>query len=231
MKNIALVLLSVVSLSISAFGFEFSSDMPAAIKTQMLADLEFMNQIQGSNVSGLHKQIFGNVSGADYKKFFETRVTMIGLNSCGGGNAVACVIPFMGSSKMWLTQNFIKFSQPQISRMMVVYHESRHTERGNGNWSHATCPTPFKNANGEDMHSIWTGALLAGEPACDITPFGSYGSSLILLKNVSKFCSNCTEKVKMDAGIYADDQFGRIIDKGARDQINKDLYQTKKKRR
>ncbi|HLD99810.1 MAG TPA: hypothetical protein VJB59_06100, partial [Bdellovibrionota bacterium] len=138
--------------------------------------------------------------------------------------AVACVIPMYSSSKMWLTENFVKFSHPQVSRMMVVFHEARHTEVKNRNFPHATCPVPFKDADGQDMKSIWTGATLAGEPACDKTPFGSYGSSLIMLKNIQKFCLNCTDKVKMDAGLYADDQFKRIIDQNAIQAIKKDLY-------
>jgi hypothetical protein len=206
-------------------GFTFDADVPADIQTQMRADLAFMKGILGDKATALHKQIFGRVNGADYIKFFETRVTAIGMNSCGSGNAVACVIPFRDPSKMWLTQNFIRFSHPQVSRMMVVFHESRHTETQNGNWAHATCPTPFLDANGKDMKSIWTGAMLAGEPACDETPLGSYGSSTIMLKNISKFCANCTDKVKMDAGLYADDQMGRIIDADARRRMKDDFQQ------
>ena len=165
------------------------------------------------------------MDGAAYAKFFETRVSAIGMNACGNGNAVACVIPFLNPSKMWLTKNFIRFSHPQVSRMMVVYHEARHTEVRHGFWGHATCPTPFRDAQGNDMRSIWTGATLAGEPACDKTPLGSYGSSTIMLKNISKFCSNCTDKVKMDAGLYADDQMGRIIDAGAIREMTDDFKQ------
>ena len=125
---------------------------------------------------------------------------------------------------MWLTNNYIKFSHPQIARLMIVFHESRHTESQNENWQHARCPQPFLDASGQDMKSIWTGASLAGEPACDTTPYGSYGSSLIMLKNVSKYCVNCSEKVKMDAGIYADNQFTRITDSEARSKIQQDLF-------
>jgi hypothetical protein len=64
------------------------------------------------------------------------------------------------------------------------------------------------------MVSIWTGAKLEGQPACDSTQYGSYGSSTILLKNVALFCSNCNSKVKMDADLYATDQLGRIDDPG-----------------
>ena len=204
-------------------GFTFDKDVPADIQKQMVADLAFIKGITGETATPLHMKIFGKVDGADYTKFFETRVSAIGMNSCGGGNAVACVIPFRDPSKMWLTQNFIRFSHPQVSRMMVVFHESRHTETQNGNWSHATCPTPFLDENGKDMKSIWTGAMLAGEPACDETPLGSYGSSTIMLKNISKSCTNCTDKVKMDAGLYADDQMGRIIDADAKRQMLEDF--------
>ncbi|MBI2787591.1 MAG: hypothetical protein HYX59_02810 [Elusimicrobia bacterium] len=206
-----------------ATAFTFDKDVPADIQKQMLADLAFIKGLAGENATALHRKIFGAVSGADYAKFFETRVSAIGMNSCGGGNAVACVIPFQDPSKMWLTQNFIRFSHPQVSRMMVVYHEARHTETKNRNWPHATCPTPFRDENGKDMKSIWTGATLAGEPACDETPFGSYSSSTIMLKNISKYCTNCTDKVKLDAGLYADDQLGRIIDAGAKKEMRDDF--------
>ncbi len=206
-------------------GFTFDKDVPADIQKQMLADLAFIKGLAGEKATALHRKIFGAVSGADYARFFETRVSAIGMNSCGGGNAVACVIPFRDPSKMWLTQNFIRFSHPQVSRMMVVYHEARHTETKNWNWGHATCPTPFRDENGKDMKSIWTGATLAGEPACDETPLGSYGSSTIMLKNISKYCTNCTDKVKMDAGLYADDQLGRIIDADARKEMKDDFVQ------
>ena len=130
------------------------------------------------------------------QKFFKDRVTSVGLNDCGNGGAVACVIPMVDSSKIWLTQNYIKFSHPQIARLMVVFHESRHTEDANGNWPHATCPTPFLDKSGQDMKSIWTELPLAGEPACDITPFGSYGSSMIMLKNVQNSARTAATRSK-----------------------------------
>jgi len=219
-----LLIFAVLLFPVFASAYTFEDKVPADIKAQMVNDLGFMDTIQGEKTSALHQQIFGQVQGPNYTKFFESRVTHIGMDSCGGGKAVACVIPFYGSSKMWLTENFIKFSHPQISRMMVVFHEARHTEVKNNNFPHATCPVPFKDADGTDMKSIWTGATLAGEPACDRTPFGSYGSSMIMLKNIQKFCTNCTDKVKMDAGIYADDQFKRVIDQNAIQAIRKDLY-------
>jgi len=222
-------LLTVLALLVSAssFAYEFGSNVPEKVKAQIIQDLDFMKGLEGSDTSGIHKEIFGELKGGTYSNWFEKRVTHIGLNSCGGGGAskpVACVIPFLGSSKIWLTKYYTEIDHPTIAKMMVVFHEARHTEVENGNWSHARCPTPFKDKDGSDMKSIWTGATLAGEAACDVTPLGSYGSSMILLKNVNKFCSNCTEKVQMDAGIYADDQFKRVIDADAIAAIKADLY-------
>ena len=204
--------------------YTFDDDVPDEIQNQMRQDLAFINGIQGGAGTPLHRRIFGAVDGPVYTKFFENRVTAIGLSDCGSAIAVACVIPFMDPSKMWLTKNFIQFSHPQVARMMVVFHEARHTETQSGNWPHATCPRPFKDADGKDVVSIWTGAALAGQPACDETPFGSYGSSTIMLKNIQKFCANCTDKVKMDAGLYADNQLGRLIDADALKQMKDDLY-------
>jgi hypothetical protein len=206
----SLIYIGCMVFALQAHALNFDSDVPQGIKDQMVADLAFVNTLTGTSQTPFHKQIYGDVSGATYQKFFESHITAVGLDSCGGGMAVACVQPFFNPNKMWLTQNFIKFSHPQIARLMVVYHEARHAESNHGNWGHDTCPRPFLDENGKDMASIWTGSKLEGQPACDSTQLGSYGSSTIMLKNISKFCSNCNDKVKMDADIYAMDQLGRI---------------------
>ena len=207
-----------------AQGPTFDSDIAPEVKAQMVDDLNFIQSIQSqTQATPMHQQVFGQVNGDTYFKWFASRVLEVGKSDCGSANAVACVIPFESNTKIWITDNYIKFSHPQIARLSVVYHEARHTEAQHGNWSHARCPTPFKDDQGRDMHSIWTGAALAGEPACDITPFGSYGSATIFLKNISKFCSNCGDKVKMDAGIYADDQINRVTDAKSKADMKKDF--------
>ncbi len=216
-------LLSVTS---SGFGYTFDSNVPKEIQQQITQDLDAIKTIGGEKSSPLHQKIFGKVDGPAYVQFFESRVKGVGMNSCGGGNAVACVIPFFDSTKIWLTKNYTQFSHPTIAKMMVVFHEARHTERQNGNWGHATCPTPFLDADGSEMKSIWTGASLAGQPACDVTPLGSYGSSTIMLKNIEKFCTNCTEKMRMDAGIYSADQLKRVTDAKAKAEMIQDFAST-----
>lgn len=224
--GLAALTLSVSLLNSNAHAYTFDRDVPQRIRQQITNDMQFMAHLEGGEASALHREIFAEtIDGQAYKRFFETRVTAVGMNNCGSANAVACVIPFRDPSKIWLTQNYVRFDHPQIAKMMVVFHEARHTESDNGNWGHATCPTPFVDSSGQEIRSIWTGASLAGEPACDETAYGSYASSMILLKNVSKFCTNCTEKVRQDAGIYADDQFKRVIADDAVAAIRNDLYQ------
>lgn len=201
----------------------FDNDVPKDIQAQLLGDLSFIKTVKGTGASPLHQKIFGAVDGSVYEAFFKSRVSGVGMSGCGDGNAVACVQPFWDASKMWLTQNYIKFSHPQISRLMVVFHEARHTESGKGNWSHARCPTPFNREDGREMRSIWTGAALAGEAACDKTPLGSYGSSAIMLKNIANHCESCNGKVRQDASLYAEDQLGRVTDATAHKQMVEDF--------
>jgi hypothetical protein len=222
MRTSLLTVLILCAAPVSSWALDFDSDVPSDVQTQVVQDLAFMKDMRGAKVTPLHQQIYGAMEGG-YYNWFDSRVKSVGINDCGNPNAVACVIPFQDSTKIWFTQNYIKFDHPQIAKMMVVYHEARHTEDANGNWMHASCPDPFRGPDGSDMKSIWTGAMLAGQPACDVTPLGSYGSSTILLKNIQKFCANCTDKVKSDAGIFSDDQLGRIIDADAKSQMQKDF--------
>jgi hypothetical protein len=217
---IVTILCSTASLASAAL--KFDSDIAPALKTQMLADLAFMDAIQGNAGTPLHQKIFGAVDGKVYQQWFTSRVFSVGAQDCGNPSAVACVDP-MYANKMWVTPNYTQFDHPQIARLSVIYHESRHTEAQNNNWPHATCPTPFLDTSGQDMRSIWTGALLQGEPACDITPFGSYGSQTILLENIAMNCSNCTSKVQADAKLFGDDQLNRITDPGSKTQMQSDF--------
>jgi hypothetical protein len=221
------ILLSLTTLLVGSFAhaatpLKFDSDIDPALKTQMLADLSFMDSIQGNAGTPLHQKIFGAVNGKVYQQWFASRVFSVGKQDCGNPSAVACVDP-QYANKMWVTPNYTNFDHPQIARLSVIYHESRHTEAAHNNWPHATCPTPFLDAQGQDMRSIWTGALLQNEPACDITPFGSYGSQTILLENIAGNCSNCTSKVQADAKLFGDDQLNRITDPASKSAMQADF--------
>lgn len=226
MKGFLVAAMSAVLVVLQASALQFDKNVDPGVRQQFLEDLESLAVVAGPNRTPLHQQIFGMVDGAGYQKFFLDRVKKVGMDGCGSPNAVACVQPFWGSDTIWLTQNFVKFKHPQIARLMILFHEARHTERSNRFWMHARCPSPFLDDQGKEKHSIWTGAPLAGEDACDSTPFGAYGSSTILLKNVALHCESCNEKMRMDADLYATDQIERMSSKPAKEQMLNDYKQT-----
>jgi hypothetical protein len=218
----ATLALSLQGLALTS-GLSYDSNVPSDIQKQMEDDISFISQVQGTQATPFHNEIYGVVNGNNYQKFFVSHVSKVGMNDCGSSAAVACVIPMSNPHKIWLTNNFVKFSHPQVARVMVVFHEARHSESENGNWGHDTCPSPFVDEKGNAMKSIWTGEPLAGQPACDSTQYGSYGSSTIMLKNISKYCDNCSDKVKMDADVYAMDQLGRIDDPDVKQKMLNDF--------
>lgn len=222
LKSVLVTLFLVNAMAATSWALDFDSDVSADLKAQVQGDLAFIYGVSGSGQSPLHQEIFGTVAGSTYKSFFESRVLEVGLKDCGGNGAVACVIGYLAANKMWISPLYTRFSHPQIARIMVIFHEARHTENANWHWTHASCPKPFLDEQGHEIVAIWSGAKLAGEKACDTTYLGSYGSSLIMLRNIARRCTNCTDKVKMDADLYSTDQINRIIDSTAKNAIRHD---------
>jgi len=204
-----------------ASAIQFDSDVPAAVREQVQDDLGMVAGLRGGAGSRLHREIFGDVSGATYAKWFNRRVNQAGRSLCWEDNAVACVLTAW-ENKIWFSPNYTSFSHPQIARLMVIFHEARHTEAAEGFWPHRKCPTPFLDEQGNEVRSIWTGSSLAGEMACDDEAKGAYGIAVIFLKNIAKNCTSCTEKVKMDAELYGTDQLNRITNSVYRRELSED---------
>ena len=211
-------------LSEDALALTFSNKVPPAVQSQMLGDLQLVQQIQGTGATPIFAKMFsGPLGGVSLTQFFTTRIFGVDLNNCGGGAAAACVIPKINDHVMFLTPNFVNLPIPQIYRISIVFHESRHTETAQNNWGHVICPTPFKDAQGKDIRGIISGTLMQGLPACDNTPFGAYALQAELLKNVQYFCSNCNDKIKMDAKLFGDDTVNRISDARALQVLRTDV--------
>jgi hypothetical protein len=188
----------------SAQNLQFDRDVSPELKAQVLADLQWIAGVEGSRTSPLHQEIFGPVHGGAYAQWFNSRVFFFGVDGCGGGNAVACV-KSKYDNKVFVTLQYTQGKAPQVGRLMTLYHEARHTEKENNMWSHSRCPASFP------YRSIWTGARLRGKTACDSTAYGSYASASVLLNNLARFCTNCTDKVRADAKLYSDDQVKRVV--------------------
>lgn len=225
MRGFVYLIVLLFSLPIFANQFVFDKNVTSEVKTQMLNDLNFIYQVELSRVSPLHTKIFGKfVKDKTYRSFFTSRVKKVGYDSTQ--TSAMAYVQIFNPNKMYFALNFVKFKVPQVSRVLTMYHESRHTEYSKGNWTHATCPMPFIGEDGKEVVGETTGIKLAGLDACDTTELGAYALGGILLNNLSKFCSNCTEKVKMDANFYAEAARKRIIDAGAQKRLKVD-YQAR----
>jgi hypothetical protein len=217
------VLAAIAVLSSSAQALTFDSDVPAAIQAQMKDDLKVVYQITGSGKTPFHLEIFGKVEGAAYKNFFETRVLSVGMDDCGGGGAVACVQPGWDPTKMWLSPNFVQFDMGQMERLNIIFHEARHTEEDAYFWGHDDCPVPFLDETGHDIRGSKSGIKLEGLPACDSTLYGSYGSSTIMAKNIAKYCTNCTDKIKQDAELLVEEMMLRMYKPTTKNKMRADF--------
>ncbi len=208
---------------ISVLALSYDSDVPKTIQSQMASDLKFISTVVGNGQTPLHAEIYTAVSGKAYQNFFETRISSVGLDDCGGGGAVACVQPSFDPHKMWLSPNFTNHDTPQMDRIDIIFHEARHSESEHGFWNHDDCPVPFLDDKGQDIRGSQSGIKLEGLPACDSTPYGSYGSSTIMMKNIVKYCANCSEKVKMDAQMLVDEMMLRMYVPAVKKQMNDDF--------
>lgn len=225
MKRLIFSVLFVGALSAHA-DVKFDKSISEATKAQITQDLVFVKSMEGKGGSALYGQIFTKktLNGPDLMDFFAQRITSFSMNDCGGGNAVAaCVIPWSDSHIMWITPNYVKNNIPQIFRVSIIFHESRHTENERGNWMHATCPTPYLDDNGKDIVGIISGSKMEGLSACDNQALGAYGLQAILLKNIEKNCSSCNQKTQMDAKLFGDDTIYRLSNLTARKQLKNDL--------
>lgn len=208
----------------------FSSSMDPKLKAQVKGDLDLAASIKFSKTSALHQQIFGKQNA--YISWFSKKIKKISLGKCmGHETAVACVLPIFEPEKMQVTQRYLDMNAPQVARMSVMFHEAKHTEynpRVNESdpdlrfWMHAKCPAPFLDEQNQERTSIWTGLPLSGVDGCDIVANGSYGTVVVMLRNISRYSTNTNEKLKADAEIYAADQQIRIIDAAAIEQLNND---------
>lgn len=206
-----------------------SASTDPKLKEQILSDLTLAANVTFSKTSAMHQKIFG--AKPSYLAWFTTRIKRISAGSCMGvETAVACVILFE-PDKMRVTKNYVEMSAPQVARMSVLFHEAKHTEynapekEGDPDlrfWMHVKCPTPFLDEKNQERMSIWTGAPLAGVDGCDSVPDGSYGTVVILLKNIAKNSTNTSEKIRADAEIYANDQHIRVTDATAHEQLAQD---------
>lgn len=209
-----------------ALGYHFEKSVPQRVARAIVSDLEFVEGIQSATAAtSMHQRVFGNVSGADYLEWFNARVDGIGYAlAVGEDRGATAYNDSDGGTRnhIVVTNWFAKPDLPQIARVAILFHEARHSEKSYDYWPHRKCPKPYIGEDGREVKSTMTGLPLAGEYACDSTPYGAYGVSVIMLKNIARACRTCNEKVLNDAAFYAIDQLKRMTRKTDRQRIIKD---------
>lgn len=163
--------------------------------------------------------------------WFGQRIRAFGYDNSGTtGQAVAYNPTASGdpaqANYMMVTDYFVKGNQPQLARILVLFHEARHSEADHDYWEHVDCPVPYNDDAGQPIKSIFTGLPLAGQPGCDVTPIGAYGASSVMINNIGRFCTNCSEKIKSDADLYSRDQVNRLMNQADRQTLRNDYSAT-----
>lgn len=197
----------------------FDPNVPANISAQIGSDLAFVWTIQGTGATKLHEKVFTRVDGLTYIDWFGSRVNTIGFDPDDRDIAYVTEGP-----KLWLGTRYVTWHRPLIARVVVLFHEAWHTESANEGWPHVDCPNPYNDKNGNSVSGISVKKLAGFKGACDDKALGAYGVAAIMLKNIQRFCANCTGKVRMDAGLYGDDNVKRVIGSQAVREIRADLY-------
>ncbi len=202
----------------AGFGLSFDEDVPEATRRQMTNDLAFVEAISGSGASPLHQRIFGAVDGPSYLRFFSSRVRSVGMSAPAPAEMLAAVDPEKAPGQMLLNRSYVDSEMPEIQRVAIMFHEARHLENSRDHWAHAVCPGVLTDLDGHKWETN-----LAGKRGCDTTPIGGYGLSLVMLRNIERYCGNCSGKVILDAGLFADKISTRIADEAARQALRDDF--------
>jgi hypothetical protein len=205
---------------------KFEADVPSATNLIFTQDFAFLQNIQGDgNASSLHRSFFGAVQGDAYQRYFDARISTIGVNECGGGGgAILCMIPSFSNNTLFLNPTYFPGMDPRIARLGTYLSIAKHAESDHNNWPYEICPTPFNDPQGNIIKSIWRkGVSLANTPNCEMTETGPVGVMAVFLKNISKHCANCSTEDRNYANWLADQMSYRVIDHDAYGRLLRDF--------
>ena len=222
MQKLLVVLLLLVGSTAAAELIYFDARVPENSRRLFQTDLDLMRGIEGTTASPRHRALIGEVRGADYLAFLKQRIQFVGYQVAREGRTAAFVqAPYY--TTMFLTSNFSNADTPQMFRVQVYWHESRHGEWAVGGWQHVICPRGATDLHGEEIRGPVSGRSLIGFPGCDNVSDGAYGLSATMMGNLAKNCTNCSEKVKTDSKWLSEDSTGRLLGEPLRKIVVDDL--------
>lgn len=199
----------------------FEGSFPPRLRREILSDFGFLDSIQGNRATPLHQKIFGEgpLDGRRYTQFLRKYIRTFTFSSAESPYQVTTD----GDRNVFVFSSYLHFARhvSQFSRAVNFLHEAYHNS---GKFHHTKCPTPFRDERGHDIVTTVGGIPLAGLYACDNSFEGSYAIEIIMAKNIERYCDNCSENLRREAGAYADDLMKRIVGQ-ARSALIRDVYE------
>ena len=194
---------------------KFSDDITAKI----LNDLRSLLSIQGSTATPLHKKFFGDgpLDGLSYLAYvmrvhdiFEYDASMVSS------------APFLqaGIDRIYFGKSYFYSSFPLVVRLSALIHEAVHNDTSEAD---QLCPVPFLDEKGRDKITLYGKVKLEGLPACADKYDGPYGRQVVMLKNIEKYCESCDEKMRLEAGRFANELLERFISMEAKKALIDDF--------
>jgi hypothetical protein len=178
--------------------FTMSSDPQAlAAKQTIESDFNAVSQFSFSNVSPLFQKIFDGQEAADVTRFFLKRVTSFSWDPSLTDIILASASP--GTTHITVGPALLNSSIPQVYRISTFIHEARHNE--SKRWGHVPCKSDY-SFKLDDI--VFPETRLAQALFCDRYANGAYGVQYVFLRAIVNSCTNCTEKMKLDAKLYGD---------------------------
>lgn len=179
-------------------GFQQGSMPPLFDKTLDLfqKDLDLISYLKFTATAPLFQRFFQPSNAIGLQNFIEKRVHKISWepNAPEGVTAAA-----NGNGILFLTREYAD-NYPQIARISVIIHEAKHLEPET--WDHQWCRQPYLFQLDQLLYRI-PELNQVSVKACDRTELGAYGIQYTFLRAIAESCSNCTDKIKMDARLYS----------------------------
>lgn len=200
-------------------------NFPEAIELQIESDLDFVFGMKGAHVSPLFKRFYGSMGEDSFRRYLAPVKYFI-YATCSSEVVVACADPQDNSNRIHINPSFDLLKLPQLVRISFWFHEIRHLNSRNDYWLETACPKPFRDKDGDDVMSIFSGNRLEGLGACSDSWEGAYAYQEVLLRNIAEHCDNCDAKLKIDAEFYADYFLQRITNPAAAKILRDDAAQS-----
>lgn len=200
---------------------QFAPNFPPALRREIMADLHFLDSIHGDESSRLHQEIFGvgPLDGHKYTQFLRTYIASFSFSTSDSPYQIQTD----GNRNLYIFASYLPFARAVsgFSRAVNFMHEAFHNS---GHFHHVKCPSPFLDERGNEIVTNVGHIPLSGLLACDEGYKSSYGIEIIIAKNVERYCKNCSEALRREASLYADDLMKRIVSPRAREALYQDLY-------